>query len=201
MSWKNPVDRWGPVSQAFHWLVVILVLVMAYLGLTMTDLPNSPHKIRLYALHKSIGLTILALVALRLLWRWYAGTPRPLGGIARRQARVATATHWALYLLLFAMPVSGWLVNSTAGFPLQWFGLFNLPSIAGKSEAMHALTRSAHEFLFWTLVATVLLHAGAAVFHHVVQRDGTLLRMLPNRQPRADSQIARRPDQDVHHAR
>ena len=189
------------VSQAFHWLVVVLVLVMAYLGLTMTDLPNTPHKIRLYALHKSIGLTILVLVALRLLWRWYAGTPRSLDGVPRWQARVATATHWALYGLLFAMPLSGWLVNSTAGFPLQWFGLFNLPPIAAKNEAMHALTRSTHAFLFWTLVATVLLHAGAALHHHFVRRDGTLLRMLPHRPPRADPQMARRPPQDVHHVR
>jgi cytochrome b561 len=72
---KNPDDRWGVVSQSLHWLVVVLILVMAYLGLTMTDLPNTPYKIRVYALHKSIGLSILALVALRLLWRWYAGAP------------------------------------------------------------------------------------------------------------------------------
>jgi cytochrome b561 len=181
-------------------VVVILVLVMAYLGLTMTDLPNSPHKIRMYALHKSIGLTILALVALRLLWRRYAGTPLPLDGVPRWQARVATATHWALYALLLAMPVSGWLLNSTAGFPLQWFGLFNLPPIAGKDEAMHALTRSTHEVLFWTLVATVLLHAGAALYHHLVRHDQTLLRMLPQRRSHA-SRLARRPDQDAHHVR
>jgi cytochrome b561 len=200
MNWKNPADRWGSVSQAFHWLVVALILVMAYLGLTMTDLPNSPHKIRLYALHKSIGLTILALVALRLLWRWYAGTPRPLDA-PRWQARVATATHWALYGLLFAMPLSGWLVNSAAGFPLQWFGLFNLPAIAPKDDAMHTLLRSTHEWLFWALVTTVALHAGAAVYHHFIQRDATLLRMLPHRRSQVGSPIARRPQQDAHHVR
>ena len=179
MTWKNPVDRWGAVSQAFHWVIVVLIVVMAYLGLTMTDLPNSPHKISLYSLHKSIGLTILALVTLRLLWRLYAGKPRELVSIPRWQARVAAWTHWALYALLFAMPISGWVVNSAAGFPLQWFHLFNLPAIARKDEALHALARSTHETLFWTLIAIVAVHAGAALMHHLVWHDATLARMLP----------------------
>lgn len=181
MNWKNPVDRWGPVSQALHWLIVVLIVVMAYLGLTMTDLPNSPHKISLYSLHKSIGLTILALVTLRLLWRLYAGTPRVLDSIPRWQARVAAWTHGALYALLFAMPISGWVVNSAAGFPLQWFHLFNLPAITRKDEALHALARSTHETLFWTLLAIVAVHAGAALMHHLVWHDATLARMLPRR--------------------
>jgi cytochrome b561 len=122
-------DRWGPVSQLLHWTIVAMILVMAYLGLTMTDLPNGPHKIHTYALHKSIGLTILALVSLRVLWRLYAGAPRPVPGTPSWQERIASATHAALYALLFAIPLSGWFLNSTAGFPLQWFGLFNLPKL------------------------------------------------------------------------
>jgi len=163
----------------------------------MAHLPNSPHKIALYSLHKSVGLTILALVTCRLLWRFYAGTPRALDSIPRWQARVATWTHWALYALLFAMPISGWVVNSAAGFPLQWFHLFNLPPIAHKDQALHALARSTHETLFWTLVALVAVHAGAAFMHHLVWHDATLARMLPRRwlQVRQASPTS----QDAHH--
>ncbi len=176
---RNPIDRWGTVSQTFHWLIVILVIVMAYLGLTMVDLPNAPHKIRLYALHKSIGMTILALVSLRLLWRLYAGAPRTPETVPAWQARIAASTHWALYALLFAMPISGWILNSSTGFPLRWFNLVNLPSIAARDETLHALAKSWHEALFWTLIVLSLMHAAAAFYHHLFQRDDTLSRMLP----------------------
>lgn len=176
---RNPIDRWGAISQSFHWLIVILIIVMAYLGLTMVDLPNTPHKARLYTLHKSIGLTILVLVALRLLWRLYAGAPRTLDTMPAWQARIAAFTHWALYALLFAMPISGWILNSTTGFPLRWFNLVNLPSIAPEGEALNELAESWHEALFWALIALALMHAAAAFYHHLFQHDDTLARMLP----------------------
>lgn len=179
MSLKNTADRWGGISQLLHWTVAILILVMAYLGLTMGDLPNGPDKIKTYALHKSIGITILALVALRLLWRLYAGTPRPVPGSPRWQERIASLTHGAIYLLLFAIPLSGWVLNSAAGFPLRWFGLVNLPHIVGESHDLHELAEEAHELMFWVLALLVVAHAGAAFYHHIFQRDATLARMLP----------------------
>jgi cytochrome b561 len=179
MSLKNTTDRWGGISQSLHWAVAVLILVMAYLGLTMGDLPNGPDKIKTYALHKSIGITILALVALRLSWRLYAGTPKPVPGSPRWQERIASLTHGAIYLLLFAIPISGWVLNSAAGFPLQWFGLINLPYIVGESHDLHELAEEAHELMFWALALLVVAHAGAAFYHHIFQRDATLARMLP----------------------
>jgi len=176
---KNTVDRWGGISQLLHWTVVALILTMAYLGLTMGDLPNGPDKIRTYALHKSIGITILGLVALRLLWRAYAGTPAPVPDTPRWQERIASMTHWAIYALLFAIPISGWVLNSSAGFPLQWFGLVNLPHIVGRDHDLHELAEEAHEIMFWLLALLVVAHAGAAFYHHLFQRDATLARMLP----------------------
>lgn len=181
MTLKNTDARWGAVSQLFHWVIVVLILVMAYLGLTMGDLPNGPRKINIYALHKSIGLTILALVVLRVLWRVYAGAPAPVSGTPPWQQRIASATHFLLYALLFAIPLSGWVLNSSAGYPLQWFKLFNLPAITGRSDSVHEAAEGAHELLFWVLVVLVLAHAGAALYHHVFQGDATLTRMLPGR--------------------
>jgi cytochrome b561 len=179
MTLKNSNERWGRVSQLLHWLIVVLIVVMAYLGLTMTDLPNNPYKIRLYALHKSIGLSLLALVILRLLWRGYTGAPRPLPGIPAWQERVASLTHFALYVLLLAIPLTGWIFNSAAGFPMQWFGVVNLPALTGRSTALRELSGSWHELLFWALIVLALVHAAAAIYHHLFQHDATLARMLP----------------------
>lgn len=197
MTLKNTDERWGVVSQAFHWTIVVLILVMAYLGLTMGDLPNSPRKINIYALHKSIGLTILALVALRVAWRLHAGTPAPVPGTPTWQHRVASVTHVLLYVLLFAIPLSGWVLNSAAGYPLQWFKLFNLPAITGRSDSVHEFAEGMHELLFWVLVVLVLAHAAAALYHHVFQNDATLRRMLPGRrQATAPAAIPPSPTQD-----
>ena len=179
MTLKNPEDRWGHVSQLLHWSIVVLIVVLGYLGLTMTDLANSPDKIRLYALHKSLGLTLLALVLLRLFWRVYAGAPRPLPGSPAWQERIATLTHFALYVLLLAIPISGWIFNSATGFPLQWFGMINLPAIAGRDAGLRELSATWHEWLFWALVVLALVHAAAAIYHHLFQHDATLARMLP----------------------
>ena len=179
MSLKNPVDRWGGVSLTFHWVIVVLLVVMAYLGLTMTDLPTSAHKASVYGLHKSIGLTILVLVVLRLAWRLYAGRPAEVAGMPTWQHRIASLTHAALYVLLFAIPLSGWVINSASGFPLRWFGLVRVPAIAPRDVALNHLAKETHEVLFWILVATAAAHAAAAIYHHFVQRDATLARMLP----------------------
>ena len=179
MSLKNPRERWGAVSQSFHWLIVLLLLAQGTVGLLMGDMARGPDKIAVYAFHKSVGLTILALALARLLWRLYAGRPAPVPGTPTWQERAASAMHGALYVLLFAVPLSGWVMNSAAGFPLQWFGLVNLPAIVGRDQDLHELAENMHETLFWIMITLVVLHAAAAFYHHLLQRDATLARMLP----------------------
>ena len=181
MTIKNTAERWGAISQSLHWAIVLLIATIAIIGLTMTDMANGPSKIKIYALHKSLGLTLLTLVVLRLLWRFYAGAPKPVAGTPHWQERIASLTHWALYLLMFAMPITGWLFNSSSGYPLQYFGLFNLPKIAAVNPGLADLSESLHENGFWLLLLLVLAHAGAALYHHVFQNDDTLRRMLPMR--------------------
>ena len=112
-SAMQPPERWGAVSQAFHWSSVLLLVAIAAIGLTMEDLPNSPDKIRMYALHKSLGLTLLGLVLLRLLWRLARPVPADVPGLSPWVRRAATAVHWALYAMMLAMPLSG-LVKPSA---------------------------------------------------------------------------------------
>jgi cytochrome b561 len=176
---RTTADRWSAASQLFHWVSVALIAWIAYLGLTMVDMRTTPAKIEVYALHKSLGLTLLAVVALRLAWRLVGGAPKPLETTPRWQARVAAATHAALYVLLFAMPLSGWLFNSTSGYPLQWFGRLNLPALHARDEALADVAHAVHVYGFWLLLALVVLHAGAAFMHHVFHGDDTLRRMLP----------------------
>lgn len=179
MNLRN-IDRWGPVSQLLHWTIVLLVVVMAIVGLSLDSLPRSPKYFWVYDLHKSTGLTVLALAVIRLGWRLHAGAPPPLPGIPTWQRRTAGATHALLYLLLFAMPLSGWLYDSASGLrPLRWFGLFQVPKLAAPDEALADSAIAAHQLLFWLLLALVTLHAAAAVYHHVFRGDATLARMLP----------------------
>ena len=156
-----------------------MILGMGTVGITMVNMSNSPTKITVFALHKSMGITLLALIILRLVWRLYAGAPAPVPGTSPLMRYAAAAMHAALYVLLFAIPLSGWLLNSAAGFPLQWFGMVNLPAIAAQNDALHDSATRAHMMLFFGLLALVILHASAAIYHHMFIGDSTLSRMLP----------------------
>ncbi len=171
--------RWGVVSQLFHWTCAALVIALGAIGLYMTELSSPVAKIRIYALHKSLGITLLALVALRLLWRWTRPAPGPVPGMSRHLRLAADGTHGLLYVMMIAMPLSGWLYNSASGYPLQWFRRFNLPALAGKDEQLARLAHALHEYGFWLLLVLVVGHVGAALYHHLFLDDGTLHRMLP----------------------
>src|SRR5690348_9851871 len=181
---RNTDARWGSVAQAFHWLIAALIVVQGAIGLTMVELGTTPTKVRVFALHKSIGLTVLALVLLRLAWRLTQRAPRevPMPAWQRAAARLS---HFLLYVLILALPFSGWLFNSAANFPLEWFGLFHVPSLTrGLDPVLKAFALRAHVVLFWVLFAIVAIHVAAALWHHYRQRDDVLLRMLPSRRRR-----------------
>lgn len=180
MSLKNSTDRWGGISQLLHWTIAVLILTIGAVGLLMGELPRSPKWFWVYTAHKSLGLTVLVLVIVRIAWRLYAGAPQPVPGTPRWQAKLASLTHAAIYLLILAMPLSGWLYDSASGLrPLRWFGLVEVPKISPPNEAIAGAMHETHELLFWVLLALVAGHAAAALYHHFFQRDATLSRMLP----------------------
>jgi cytochrome b561 len=183
MKLRSNADRWGTVAKAFHWTIALAILGNGVFGLLM-DLSRSPmQKINWLALHKSIGLTVLALALLRLLWRWLDGRPREAPA-PRWQQWSARAVHVLLYALIVAIPLSGWWFNSVTGKPLQWFKQFNLPALAQKDDTLRHLAHGVHEYLFWFLLLVLVVHVGAALKHHVFDNDNVLRRMLPFGRPR-----------------
>lgn len=179
MALRNSRDRWGLVAQLLHWLIALGVIGLVVVGLFMQELPISPTKIKVYALHKSVGLSVLALVLLRLVWRLLDRRPAYPGQMPAWQRWLAQATHGLLYALLLWMPLSGWLYNSAANFGLRWFGLFSVPPLAAPDPELKALALALHGWGFYLLALLFAVHLGATLKHHLLDRDDTLWRMLP----------------------
>ncbi len=179
MPLRNTSDRWGVLSQLFHWLIVALIVLQVTLASLADDLPPGVKKLGLLARHKSVGITILMLVILRLLWRSLNLTPLLPTTLKPYERMLARLTHAALYVLLFAMPLSGWMMSSARGFPVSWFGFFTLPDLVPRNKSLYAAFLTTHEVLAWALAAVVTLHVAAALKHHFMLRDDVLRRMLP----------------------
>ncbi len=179
MNWRSTGQNWGALAKCFHWLVAAGIFGLAGIGLYMVGMPLGLAKLKLYLLHKALGVSLLALVILRLLWRAFDRHPDYPEAMPKWQVRAAQASHALLYVLLVAVPVSGWIYNSASGFPLPWFGLLHLPAIAPVSAPLAHVALAIHKVSFWILATLVLLHATAAVDHHVRHRDTILSRMLP----------------------
>jgi len=179
MALRNSEQSWGAVAQFLHWAVALAVIGLCVVGLLMQELPASPTKIKVYALHKSIGITVLALVILRLFWRLIDRRPPHPAAMPGWQRTLSALTAGLLYLLLLAMPLSGWLYNSASNFSLRWFNLFSIPPLTGPDPAIKAWAQDLHSYGFYLLGLLFALHVGAALRHHYVERDATLRRMLP----------------------
>ncbi len=175
--------RYSSFAIFLHWLMSIAVIGMLGVGLWMHELKNSPFKIEIYTWHKWTGLTILMLAVVRVLWRVHRPPP-PMPPMPRWQELAADGSHYLLYGMLFAMPLTGWLMNSAAGFPLTWFGLFKVPALLSRNRDAFEFWQETHEVLAFALIALICVHIAAAIKHHLIDRDDVLARMLPLVKPR-----------------
>ncbi|NRF66366.1 cytochrome b [Aquincola sp. S2] len=172
--------RYSTPAIALHWLLALMILGSLGVGWYMTGLTMSPTRLKLYNWHKWAGVTILTLSAGRLLWR-LTHTPPADAPMPAWQANAAHAAHGLLYVLFFAVPLVGWAYSSAAGFPIVWFGVLPLPDFVSPDKALAEAIKPWHGRLAYTLAIVVVLHVGAALKHHFVDRDGLLLRMMPTR--------------------
>ncbi len=178
MPTRNSALRYGIVAQTLHWAIVVLLIVQVTLGMIADELPLGLEKLALLARHKSFGITILGLAVIRLAWRWIDRPPPP-PPMPRWQQLAANLNHWALYALLFAMPLSGWMMSSASNYPVSWFGLAQLPDLVLPDRSLKEQLQEVHELLVTILISLALLHVAAALKHQFFDRDGLLFRMLP----------------------
>jgi cytochrome b561 len=179
MPLRNTLQRYGSLAQFFHWATVVLIVVQLVTINVAEDLPRGLEKLELVARHKSFGITILVLAALRLAWRFSNPIPPAPTDVAPWQRRAADVSHWLLYALIFALPLSGWTMSSAANYPVSWFGLVQLPDLVGASEQLHETLEEVHETLATALLVVAGIHVLAALQHHFLRKDDVLRRMLP----------------------
>lgn len=171
--------KYSKTAMSLHWLMAIAIAAGWVMGNYMVDLKFSPDKLQLYNWHKWIGATAFLLALVRIVWRLTHRPPEPLSGQPRWQTQAAAITHALLYLLFFAVPISGWLFSSSTGFSLVYLGLIPVPDLIGKSPELKDLLKAVHWYLSTGLAALVVLHIAASLKHFVINRDGTIERMLP----------------------
>ncbi|MFZ5724344.1 MAG: cytochrome b [Pseudomonadota bacterium] len=178
MLLKNTEQRWGLVAQLFHWSMFLLIAGAWFAVESHEDFPKgSAERAEWMALHKALGVTIFALVWFRLAARLTQSSPAPSG--AAWQRRLAWATHAALYLLMILMPLTGLLASQFGGKPVAWFGLFEIPVWVTEDRERAKQIMEVHEAGWSLLLTLIVLHAGAALYHQLVLKDGLLRRMLP----------------------
>ena len=180
MPVRNTTSRWGWVAQLLHWTIVVLIIVQFWLGYATRWAPTDFKKLPTVVPHKSWGITILALAVIRLAWRLFNPTPLLPSNLKPWERAAAHFTHYGLYILLFAMPLTGWIASSARGFSVSWAGLVQLPNfVASGNRPLYDSLMTFHYWLSWTLVTIALLHVAAAFKHHFVLKDDVLRRMLP----------------------
>lgn len=178
-------SRYTPPAIALHWLMAWLIIAVYFLGLSIDSIPVGPDRIQVVGWHKWLGVTIAFLWGFRVLWRATHRPPAAPASSPAWQNHAAHLVHIALYLLMIAIPVSGWLMSSAKGYTTNYFGLFDLPNLIEKDKALGHTLKEAHELLANLLIALAGLHIAAALKHQWIDKDNLLGRMRPARKDKA----------------
>lgn len=173
----TPHTRYTATAIRLHWLIALALIATFSLGLYMHELPLSPTKLKLYSWHKWAGVSIFLLVLVRLAWRLGHRPPEPPATMPVWQRQASSAVHGLLYALMFAVPLSGWLMSSAKGFQTVWFGVLPLPDLVAKDEGLGEALEAAHKLLNLSMAVLVGVHVAAALKHHFIDRDDVLRRM------------------------
>ena len=176
----NSADGFGWITRVIHWLMALALLGMLALGTVLVNMQPGLANLWLYGLHKTIGISLLALVAVRLVWHRFSPPPKPLGGVPHWQERLAVWAHRGLYLLMIAIPLSGWVASSATGIDVMFADRWVMPALAPVSQAWEEAGFAVHGALTKLLLALVVLHVAGAL-KRAWAGDGTLRRIVAGR--------------------
>lgn len=172
--------RYGLPMVVVHWFMAVGILTAFGLGLYMVDIPGiTPFKLKLFNWHKWLGVTLFALVLLRMVVRMLSKTPKYPAHWGHNTVLLAKLGHLALYVFMLGVPVFGYLYSLASGYPVVWFGVIELPVLIEKNAELKELFKTLHELSGKGLVFLVAGHVLMALKHHILDRDGILGRMIP----------------------
>ena len=174
------MKKYTATAIVVHWAMAAGIVGIFLFGRYMADLPVSPAKLKYYSWHKWAGVTLFALLAFRIVWRATHRPPELPVHMSRGERFVAHAGHAALYLLMIAVPLSGWLMSSAKGFQTVYFGVLPIPDLIEKNKELGQLLGEVHETLAWLFVLLIVGHTAAALKHHFIDKDDILIRMSPD---------------------
>ena len=176
---RNSSESYGLVSKVVHWLIALGIIGLTWLGWWMVDLGyyDSWYNQGL-ALHRAFGMVVLGLAIFFMAWKTISPSPDLQEELQPWEKRGARMVHAVLLFAMLAIPTTGYVISTSAGAGFSMFGLFNVPALLPESEAMRNLAISAHYYAAYGLIVVIAAHAGAALKHHFVDRQGTLKRML-----------------------
>lgn len=174
------MEKYTKPAVLLHWLIALLIIAAFSLGVTMVDIPGlTPTKLKYYSWHKWLGVTVLALAAVRLLWRLTHQPPAHPATTPVWQQKAAGLLHGFLYVLMFAIPLSGYFYSLAAGVPVTYLGILPLPVFIEPNPELKPVLKAVHYWLNMSLLAAFVLHVAAALKHQFIDRDRVLQRMLP----------------------
>ncbi|MEH6633669.1 MAG: cytochrome b [Halopseudomonas aestusnigri] len=176
---RNTKDNYGWVSRSLHWLVALAAIGLFGLGLYMVELTYYDANYQTFPhWHKSIGILVAVLMVMRLIWRLLSVIPGTVPGGKAWEHKAASLAHFVLYALPFALFISGYLISTADGRSIFVFDLFEVPALLPPAKGMEDIAGLVHEIIAWSLAGLVVLHALAALKHHFLDKDRTLLRMI-----------------------
>lgn len=176
---SEDIQNYNAGSKVFHWSVALLILGLLIVGFWMGEF-DAPFKYEVYGIHKALGMAVLVLGVLRIIWKIVTKSPKSLESHEKWEKVLSKSIHGVLFLLVVAMPLSGWVMSSAGGHPISFFGLFEFPSIVEKNREIGRAANQAHELIAYALLLCVGLHIVGALKHHVIDKDETLKRMGAN---------------------
>jgi cytochrome b561 len=179
MPFKNTSEKFGSLTKFLHWIIFILFVVNYYLVYRREYFPKDTNeKLQYLLLHKSLGICVLVLAFIMLIWRKVGTRPSMPSTMSLVEQKAANYMHILLYISMFIMPLSGILMSMFGGYPIGFFGLFKLPMLFAKNEAIGGVLYTTHVWSSYVIIALVSGHALAAFYHHFVKKDDVLKRMI-----------------------